>query len=50
MAKSKSKEKTRKIGRDAETGHFKSVEAAEKDRKGSVVETILLPKKPTKDE
>jgi hypothetical protein len=35
---------SRKIGRDAETGLFKSVKAAEKDKKGSVVETIKVPK------
>jgi hypothetical protein len=34
---------TRKIGRDAETGLFKSVKAAERDKKGSVVETIKIP-------
>ncbi len=44
---------TRKIGRDAETGKFKPVKDAERDKKGSVVETIKLPKpkpgrKPTK--
>lgn len=31
---------TKKIGRDAETGLFKSVMDAQKDKKGSVVETI----------
>jgi hypothetical protein len=36
---------TKKIGRDAETGLFKSVKAAEKDKKGSVVETIKVPAK-----
>jgi hypothetical protein len=36
---------TRKIGRDAETGLFKPVKEAQKDKKGSVVETIVLPKK-----
>lgn len=30
----------RKIGRDAGTGKFKSVKAAQKDKQGSVVETI----------
>lgn len=34
---------TRKIGRDAEDGRFKSVEEAKKDKKGSVVETIKIP-------
>jgi hypothetical protein len=34
---------TKKIGRDAETGLFKSVKDAEKDKKGSVVETIKKP-------
>ena len=33
---------TRKIGRDAETGKFKPVKSAEKDKKGSVVETIKI--------
>ena len=37
---------TKKIGRDAETGLFKSVKDAEKDKKGSVVETIRVPPKP----
>ena len=37
---------TRKIGRDAETGLFKSVKDAQKDKKGSVVETIKIPPKP----
>jgi len=32
--------KTQKIGRDAETGKFKPVKEAQKDKKGSVVETI----------
>lgn len=36
---------TRKIGRDAETGHFKPVKEAQKDKKGSVVETIKIPAK-----
>ncbi|APW37133.1 hypothetical protein RD110_07935 [Rhodoferax koreense] len=36
---------TRKIGRDAETGLFKPVKEAEKDKKGSVVETIKIPAK-----
>lgn len=36
---------TRKIGRDAETGEFKSVKDAQKDKKGSVVETIQVPAK-----
>lgn len=31
---------TRKIGRDAGTGKFKTVKSAQKDKKGSVVETI----------
>lgn len=29
-----------RIGRDAETGRFKPVEEARKDKKGSIVETI----------
>ena len=37
---------TRKIGRDAGTGRFKSVEDAKRDKKGSIVETI--PAKPKK--
>ena len=32
--------KTQKIGREAESGRFKPVKEAEKDKKGSVVETI----------
>jgi hypothetical protein len=36
---------TKKIGRDAGTGLFKSVKAAQKDKKGSVVETIKIPAK-----
>lgn len=41
---------TRKIGRDAETGKFKPVKEAQKDKPGSVVETIKIPakQKPTK--
>ena len=31
---------TRKIGRDAGTGQFKPVKEAQKDKKGSIVETI----------
>lgn len=31
---------TTKIGRDAGTGQFKPVKDAQKDKKGSVVETI----------
>jgi len=34
---------TRKIGRDAGTGLFKPVKDAQKDKKGSVVETIKIP-------
>lgn len=34
---------TRKIGRDAGTGQFKPVKEAQKDKKGSVVETIKTP-------
>lgn len=37
---------TRRIGRDAETGKFKPVKEAQKDKKGSIVETIKTP--PTK--
>jgi len=36
---------TKKIGRDAETGQFKPVKEAQKDKKGSVVETIKIPPK-----
>lgn len=36
---------TKKIGRDAETGKFKPVKDAQKDKKGSVVETIKVPPK-----
>lgn len=36
---------TKKIGRDAETGKFKPVKEAQKDKKGSVVETIITPAK-----
>lgn len=37
---------TRKIGRDAGTGQFKTVAEAQKDKKGSIVETIKIPTKP----
>ena len=36
---------TRKAGRSAITGRFKTVEQAEKDKNTSVVETIRVPKK-----
>lgn len=36
---------TKKIGRDASTGQFKPVKEAQKDKKGSVVETIKTPPK-----
>lgn len=36
----------RKIGRDAGSGKFKPVKEAEKDKKGSIVETIKTPPKP----
>jgi hypothetical protein len=40
---------TKKIGRDASTGKFKPVKDAQKDKKGSVVETMKVPaKKKTK--
>jgi hypothetical protein len=41
---------SRKIGRDAETGLFKPVKDAQKDKKGAIVETIKVPAKkaPTK--
>lgn len=35
----------RKVGRDAGTGKFKSVKDAQKDKQGSVVETIKPPPK-----
>ena len=38
---------TRKIGRDAGTGQFKPVKEAQKDKQGSIVETIKTPTKPT---
>jgi hypothetical protein len=38
------KNDTYKIGRDAGTGKFKSVDAARKDKDGSVVETIKKPR------
>lgn len=37
---------TRKVGRDAETGLFKPVKEAQRDKKGSVVETIKYPNPP----
>ena len=37
---------TRKIGRDAGTGRFKPVSADQRDKKGSVVETIKTVSKP----
>jgi hypothetical protein len=36
---------TRKIGRNAETGRFIPVKDAQKDKKGSVVETKKIPPK-----
>jgi hypothetical protein len=39
---------TKKIGRDAGTGRFKSVPAAKRDKGGSVVETIKIPSKPSR--
>ena len=38
---------TKKIGRDAETGKIKPVKDAQKDKKGSIVETIKTPPKKT---
>jgi hypothetical protein len=35
---------TRKIGRAAGSGQFKPVKEAQRDKKGSVVETIKVPK------
>ena len=32
-----------KVGRDAETGKFKTVEEARRDKPGSVVETVKIP-------
>lgn len=39
---------TRKIGRDAGTGQFKPVREAQRDKQGSVVETIKKPSSPPK--
>ncbi len=39
---------TKKIGRDAGSGKFKPVKEAQKDKKGSVVETIKTPSKTKK--
>jgi hypothetical protein len=39
---------SRKIGRDAETGKFKPVKDAEKDKKGSIVQTLPASKKQPK--
>ena len=39
---------TRKIGRDAGSGKFKSIKAARNDKKGSVVETIKIAAKKKK--
>jgi hypothetical protein len=39
---------TKKIGRDAGSGRFKPVKEAQKDKQGSVVETIKIPPKKTK--
>lgn len=39
---------TKKIGRDAGTGKFKSVKDAEKDKPGSIVESIKTPPKKPK--
>jgi len=36
---------TKKTGRDAGTGKFKRVKEAQKDKKGSIVETIKTPPK-----
>ena len=36
----------RKIGRDAGTGQFKPVKDAQRDKQGSIVETIKKPAKP----
>lgn len=44
MAK-KPETQTVRIGRDAETGQFKPVEDARRDREGSIVETIKRPVK-----
>ena len=42
MAKKKS---TRKIGRDAETGHFIPVDEAKRRKRTAIVETVTVPKK-----
>jgi hypothetical protein len=39
------KPETRLVGRDAETGHFKPVDEARKDKAGSVVERVPIGKK-----
>jgi hypothetical protein len=39
---------TRKVGRDAGSGKFKTVAAAKKDKEGSVVETVKNPPKTKK--
>lgn len=36
---------THKIGRDAGTGKYKSVKEAQRDKKGSIVETVKTPPK-----
>lgn len=39
---------TKKIGRDAGSGKFKSVKEAQRDKPGSIVETIKTSPKPKK--
>jgi hypothetical protein len=46
MSRRRSDDTTFKIGRDAETGRFKPVEEARRDRDGSVVETMRRPTPP----
>lgn len=43
-----SKEKTRKVGRDAETGQFIPIKEAEKRPKTTVIETVPVPQKKKK--
>ena len=43
MAKKTNNRRFRLIGRDAGTGRFKSVRAARKDKRGSIVQRIPIP-------
>ena len=42
------KKSTRKIGRDAETGHFIPVDEAKRRKRTAIVETVTVPKKEKK--